>query len=136
MGGAAGIAFGLADAGTGALGGEFAVVTGAGASANGDADGVAFVAGLVLQVAEGEAAVRLEAVLVVGDGFVGAGDDGALEVGVAAYLDLEAVVNNRGQTTIYFNRSPCVESLASSFLTGLPAFARTTRRPNASAISA
>lgn len=57
-----------------------------------DANRLAFVMGAVVQVAGGERASGAEAVLALVYGGLGAGDDSALEIGVALDADLEAAV--------------------------------------------
>ena len=62
------------------------------ASVDVDANRLAFVMGAVVQVAGGERASGAEAVLVLVYSGLGAGDDTALEIGVALDADLEAAV--------------------------------------------
>lgn len=79
----------LAYAGSHALDAELARVV---AHAGIDPHGLAFVASLVVQVAGGECALGIETVLALLHRRLVAGDDSALEVGIALDADLEAAV--------------------------------------------
>jgi len=88
-GGALGAAAVLAYAGSHALDAELACIV---AHAGIDPHGLAFVASAVVQVAGGECAFGAETVLALLHCRLAAGDDGALEVGVALDADLETAV--------------------------------------------